>query len=209
MKREGRLQNKKAALRVLATPLFSFRVFRASDKMNAMTPEEQVQIILAVAEENAGIDQAKYHAALTARGVPLHEAQDSYRLVQIAFGRFLMKGMGVRFSPDCWRYTESGEHRATEQLENHPVFRAAQKVSPTQMTKPVIDALVLTSPELKAVNDLMQQGSKSEDLALAPVVLFEGNPDNAAIQKAGEHMRRHLNDAAETEARKPWWKVWP
>ena len=172
-----------------------------------MTPETQVQIIAEVAE-NGGAEQEIYHLALTSRGVALNEAQDSYRLIQIAFGRFLMKDMGIQFSPDYWRFSEAGQHLTTEKLADNTVFVAAQTLWSSLMTQPVISALALTSPELRAVNDLLHQGSKPADLALAPVVLFEGKPDDEAIQKAGEQMRQHLNGMSASTPRKPWWKVW-
>ena len=177
-------------------------------KWVSMTPEEQVQIIAEIASRNSESEQEIYHLALTSRGVTLNEAQDSYRLVQIAFGRFLMKDLGIQFSPDYWRFSEAGQHLVTEKLSDNAVFLAAQTLSSSLMIKPVISALALTSPELRAVNDLMKQGSKSADLALAPVVLFEGRPNNEAIEKAGKQMRQHLNDIPYSVKSKPWWKVW-
>ena len=176
-------------------------------RFGSVTPEEQVQTIAEVAESNAN-EQEIYHLALTSRGVAVNQAQDSYRLVQIAFGRFLMKDMGIQFSPDYWRFSEAGQHLATEQLADNAVFLAAQTLASSLMTKPVISALAFTSPELRAVNDLLRQGSKAADLALAPVVLFEGKPNNEALQKAGEQMRQHLNKMSESAPRKPWWKIW-
>ena len=123
------------------------------------------------------------------RGVPRARAELAAALVPLAFGRLLLKPLGVRL-PDTATLltTGSGRDGRKIRLSAHPVFRQADVFARQAMKwgalgKDEFGWLAMASPEVQAVNELLDAGSKAENLALvAPIVLVS---EDAAGAGAG------------------------
>jgi hypothetical protein len=137
-------------------------------------------------------DWGALEAAVRKAGVPAGLAAEVVAFVPIAFGRALMEGMGVEFSPDYAVPDGDGGTRIVGPLLEHPVYGTAATLAVGLMAQQEQgEAFVnaaLWSSEFSAVNQALNAGSNPADLvASPPVILLRPGSD---------------------EAKRPWWRVW-
>jgi hypothetical protein len=106
------------------------------------------------------------------------ERQYAARLVEflpMAYGRLLLGKAGIHFSEMFQRMTPSGDLTAEQQLSSEPVWEEvvsfAQAEARRGASKEDVLAVAGRSAELDAVNQLLKQGSKPEDLILTTASL--------------------------------------
>jgi len=136
------------------------------------------------------------HDALSRAGVADRMADDVAALMPIAFGRELMDGMGVEFSPEYAAPGSDGEVRIAGSLAEHPVYAAAAALAAGMVANRQggedFVSVAVWSAEFAAVNEALNAGSNPADLVSAPPVIVchgpaAGQPDTA---------------------KRPWWKPW-
>jgi hypothetical protein len=152
-----------------------------------MTPEEIVTFLASAQTIEACVPDYAI-AELTRSGVDPAEADRAYTMIQIAWGRHFIDGLGIQISPNFLSIDQRGRVVATGVLEQDPYFVAAKRFAEQNPTLAAIQAISQMSAEFNAVNNALLAGSKPENLVLSPAVVFE----------------------ATTNARstRPWWKFW-
>jgi|GEM_PF-1782772 len=151
-------------------------------------------------------DWAALEAAIVRAGVPPAVAAEVVAIMPIAFGRVVLDGMGIEFSPDYATPESAAEGRAAGSLVEQPMYVGAHMMASGMMGRQAGgDALVSTalwSSEFSAVNQALNAGSNPSDLVVGPPLITglgggSGPADSAAA----------ATDPAGA-GKRPWWRVW-
>jgi hypothetical protein len=147
---------------------------------------------------------------LSERGLADPTALDVYRLTQLAAGRHVLAGKGPQPSDVLFRFDRHGDLRSEERLSANEIFRAATTLMPLALTRPAAEVLALSSSEVQAVHAALENGSKPENLKLAPCVFFDQEPTPQALEKAQRFLGAWLRGEAPQSAvvPRPWWRRW-
>jgi hypothetical protein len=169
-----------------------------------LTPEQAVARLVDILAARAEFTEAEVYAALTESGMESAVADRAYKFTQIAWGRAFLKGMGIRFAPDYFCLNAAGEIIESGQLAEQPYFVAAVAVA-RRLPPPVgLPRFALMSADVRGVNELLNGGSKPENIAIGPPVLFMEPPTPAGIERA----QRVLSEGVSASNKKPWWRFW-
>lgn len=123
-----------------------------------------------------------------------HDASRAVAFVPLAFGRVLLRSLGVTF--DDAALIETNGQRREVQLSSEPVFAEATRLAEDAFTqgtlsKELFTAVAMRSAEVAAVNAALNAGHPAQSLVTAPPVLAIA--EDAKIAEA---------------AAKPWWRFW-
>ncbi|HEX7186132.1 MAG TPA: hypothetical protein VF756_30175, partial [Thermoanaerobaculia bacterium] len=184
-----------------------------------VTPSESVAKLLCAIEENAQADGASLLKILLNAGDTPEQAMFTVHLSPIAFGRYLLAGLGIRFSDTFLLLAADGSIASTGSLSAQPSFIEATKAVESWPSKTIFQALALRSAEVGVVNRALQAGSKPANLALAPVTIFLSSPLPGAVEKSQAHLEEILKTQRQAyleevrqmqrqKAAKPKWKFW-
>ncbi len=197
---------------------FSVRNFLVLEvqKGGTVSPETAVAWLADLIAGQERFAEDEVYAAMAEAGVPDRLADRAYKLTQVAWGRALLAGMGVRFSPDYLWFDAAGRVVESGRLEEEACFVAATRLAKKYRGSPGFKQLALTSADVNAVNNALHKGSKPEDMVMGPAGFFREAPTEAGMENARkvleEHMRasRKASEAGEREAAggKPWWRFW-
>lgn len=135
-------------------------------------------------------------------GVPKHLANLAYSFLQTACARAFFQGMGVEFSPLYQLVDENGKVFESGALADNVFFqKASQLIADAGLSTPALKDVTLMSAEFNAVNELLLQGSKVENIRLLPIaVIVEGKVRSQADRATPEENVRMRT--------KRWWKFW-
>lgn len=162
--------------------------------MDARTAVERALPVFSTAAPN---DWVGLQAAIARAGVPQALAADVAAFMPIAFGRELLNGTGIQFSPDYATHTADAGVKVAGRLAGQPVYAAAAALAAGMMERQEAgDAFVgvaVWSAEFIAANQALNAGSQLSDLVAGPPVIMQDEP---------------AAPAAAAEKKKPWWQVW-
>ncbi|MBW4653821.1 MAG: hypothetical protein KME20_12400 [Kaiparowitsia implicata GSE-PSE-MK54-09C] len=133
-------------------------------------------------------------------------ATQAVQLIPIAFGRHILRDLGIAFCDKFWIFNSVGRVLYRGSLEKNKIFSAAFQLAPILLTKSVLDQVVFRSVEVNSVSQALYAGSSPDNLVPPPVVLFNDYPCAVGMQRAQEVIRSHLKDLYKFEP-KPWWGV--
>jgi hypothetical protein len=138
-------------------------------------------------------DWSALEAAVRAAGVPASLAAEVVAFVPIAFGRALLDGMAVEFSPE-YATPGTAAGRTAGPLADHPVYaaaaaRAAEMLARQEGRGAFVDTAVW-SAELAAVNEALHAGSDPANLVAGPPLVTLPTEDAPA----------------DPPARRSWWR---
>lgn len=121
-------------------------------------------------------------AALVQDGFPEREADMAVKLVQLAGGRTLLNGLGIRFSDEYLCFDASGRTIEQGRLSQHPVYVTA--LERLRSTPRALSTLSMTSSEVQTVSKRLHKGLRPWELVTAPTVLFVEAPTEAGLAVA-------------------------
>lgn len=184
-----------------------------------MDPGEAVERALPVFEAHQGASWDELGNALDAAGIPSRAASDVLAFMPLAFGRALLDGMGIEFSPE-YAWPDGGGETRTAPLREQPVYAAAEalaaRLMETQQGGDAFVAVALCSSEFTAVNEALNHGSQPENLVLGPPFLIP--PDTEAPSVAPAPSATPAPPAVDAPSaagvpepgggKKPWWRIW-
>jgi hypothetical protein len=156
-------------------------------------------------------------AGMARAGIPAPLAAEVVAFMPIAFGRELLHGMGIDFSPDYATYSPEGGTRVAGKLAEQPVFAAAAALAAGMVERQEGgDAFVAVgtwSSEFSAVNQALNAGSQLSDLVAGPPVVILGgaSPASTADAPAPPAAPASPSPPPSPEVageKRPWWKVW-
>jgi len=176
-----------------------------------MTPREAVIILAEVVASRDEFTEDDLYAALSRASVPDDLADRTYKLTQIAWGRFFLSGLGVTFSEAFYWLNANGQIVSSGVLSNEPSYAVALSLAERYAPYPGFHQLALMSADVQAVNQLLKKGSKPEDLQGAPAVMFTEPPSPQGMASADRLLAEGLAPQTPhnaTRERRPWWKLW-
>ena len=168
-----------------------------------VSPEEAVARLAEIVATRAEFTEQEIYAAMAAAGIPDPIADRAYKFTQIAWGRVLLDGLGVRFSPEYTCFNGAGEVIETGRLTDQPYFAAATSAAARYAGTPGFRRLALMAAEVYVVNDLLNKGSQPENLVTTPPALFMEAPTPAGMEKVRQHLTQLTGGR-----KKPWWRFW-
>jgi hypothetical protein len=161
--------------------------------VDALTAVERALRVFSTVPPN---DWSALRDGLSGAGVPGPMAGDVAAFMPIAFGRELLNGSGMEFSPDYATHA-GGATKIAGKLAEHPVYAAAAALATRMVERreggDAFVAVAVWSSEFLAANEALNAGSQLADLVAGPPVII-GDDDAPA--------------PAAAEAKRPWWKVW-
>jgi hypothetical protein len=165
---------------------YSVRVFLVIDVQlgGPVSPDTAVAWLADIIAPQEEFTQNEACSALAVAGVPGELAERAYLFMQIAWAQSLLTGLGVQVSPEYRCSDSSGTIVESGRLADEPCFAAASRLAARYSRTPGFKRLVLTSAGVRAVNDLLNKGSKPEDLGLTPTHLFLEAPSAAGMENA-------------------------
>lgn len=175
-----------------------------------MNPAQTVQLYVQSCVELEGKSDEVIVESMEKQGCPAKLAIEASRHAPIAFARQFLDGMGIMFSDEYLVLSARGEIEERGKLSSHPLYAEALRVAPAIMSKQLINTVVFRSSEANAVNNAMNAGSKPENLRLAPVLMFSGQPTEEGLREAQKLTTSFLQEkpASKTAPAKPWWRLW-
>jgi len=169
-----------------------------------MDPAVAVERALPAFEQVRTGDWSGLEAAVVEAGVPAPLASQVLAFMPIAFGRALLDGMGIGFSPEYAIADAASGSRPAGLLADHPVYAAAAARAAGMMQRQeagdAFAAVAVWSSEFSAVNQALNAGSDPADLEAAPPLLLL-DPASGPSAKAAD------GPAAKATG-KPWWRFW-
>jgi len=168
-----------------------------------VTPQAAVSRLAEIISPRVEFTEDDVYAAMAAAGVPPSVADRAYKFTQIAWGRALLAGIGINFSPEYTCFNGAGQVIETGSLAEQPYFAAAASSAHVYAGTPGFERLALMAAEVHAVNELLNKGSKPENLATTAPALFMEPPTLAGMERARQHLSRELG-----RRKKPWWRFW-
>jgi hypothetical protein len=139
-------------------------------------------------------DPSMVRVWLIRAGLTREQAMEVTSFIPLAFGRELLRGMGVNLSDS---YVQAGERDGTcveRKLADEPMFSKARALVPmiaAELGQDVFTAVALQSSELRAVNEALNHGVSPDGLVASPPIVIW--PDGLVRPASGK---------------RPWWKVW-
>ncbi|MGL6073473.1 MAG: hypothetical protein ACRC8S_04845 [Fimbriiglobus sp.] len=104
-------------------------------------------------------------------------AVELYEFVPLAFGRYFLSGLGVTLDPEYIRVDRRGRERHRGPIGDVAAFQLATALAPeyAERARKTQDgsfmAVAATSGEVKAVSELIANGSKAVDIVCVPPVM--------------------------------------
>jgi hypothetical protein len=174
-----------------------------------MTPEAAVAKLAEIAVARSEFSEDDIYAALAAAGLPDPMADRAYKFTQTAWGRSFLAGLGVQFSPEYVCFNASGEEIESGRLDDEPFYAAACALAKQYAKSTGFQRLALMSADVRAINELLNKGSKAKDLVTSPAILFLEAPTVAGMEKARLRIAQHMAALPKANSRKkPWWRFW-
>jgi hypothetical protein len=181
-----------------------------------MSPETAVARLAEIIAARNEFTEDDVYTAMAAAGIPDANADRAYKFTQTAWARGFLTGLGIRFSNDYLCFNGAGEVIESGELPDQPYFAAAAQILPRYAKTPGFQRLALMSAEVNAVNDLLNAGSKPEDVVMSPAAFFMEAPTPTGMTRAQQLLSVRASGGRRTVAdqpgaasvKKPWWKFW-
>lgn len=170
-----------------------------------MTPEAAVTLLAEIVSNRSDFTDDEVYAAMSDTSMADSIADLAYKFTQIAWGRALLRDLGIEFPDNYICFNGEGEVIESGLLEEQPYFVAAVAMAKQYAETPGFQRLALMAAEVHAVNDLLLQGSEPQNLKTTPPALFL----EPATPEGQEHAREYLMQTlGPQKTKKPWWQFW-
>jgi len=151
-----------------------------------MNDAAAIRAALPVLVQYGHVDRVVLQAWLVRYGLTNVQARAAMRFIPLAFGREVMKGMGVSFPDTYLRVT--GDQSEERPLADEPFFYGAAALAP-QLPPDAVTTIAMQSAEMQALNAALHGGANAADLVAGPPVI-------------------ELQQGEKTAPPRPWWKFW-
>lgn len=176
-----------------------------------MTPEDAInRLVETLSKADASFTEDDIYSSMASAGVPTAIADRAYKFAQIACGRMLLDGIGVRFAKEFYCFDANGRIIESGEISNEPFFVAAQRVAtPARVGGQSFNRFALMAADVHAVNELLNRGSKPQDLITSPSFVFLEPPTEEGLQNAQREISIQMEQIRrDNPPPRPWWKFW-
>lgn len=135
---------------------------------------EQISEAVSIFRASRNLDDKGIYEVLILKGFEHRRAARLVEFLPLAYGRFLLGKSGARFS-DAYQRMLPGGVSEERPLSSEPVWNAALTFARTESENGIsvenFFAVAGRSAEFQAANQLLNKGSKLENLAFTPYLL--------------------------------------
>lgn len=140
--------------------------------MNKDPVNEVISKAVAVFRSSPNLGDDGIYKALVADGIEQQLAARIVEFLPMAYCRILLVNKGVKFPDTFRRLLRDGSTSADHLLSSEPLWKAAMAFAQSEgASRKDILAVAARSAEFHAANQLLNTGSKLEDLTFMPVIL--------------------------------------
>lgn len=177
-----------------------------------MTPDAAVALLAEIIVSQQWQSEHDLYTAMLDRDVPANVAERAYKFTLFAWGRVLLEGVGVRWSPDYLCFNAAGEVIESGRIAEEPFFAAAARLAPRYAHSPAFRAFAAMSSDVQSTHSAIHKGSRPQDLISAPAATFLEPPTPEGMQAARTILLRYTYQEEPApqgqKPRKPWWRFW-
>jgi len=161
--------------------------------------QANIERAVTIIRESSELDDEQLYHALTVAGFERRLAARLLEFLPAAYCRVLLEPSGVRFPDTFQRYCIDGAISPPMPLAAEPIWEAAIEYAQREVKQGISLQQKLQvagrSAQFHAANELLEKGSKLENLAFTPAILPwpEEGPDAKFTPSARP---------------KPWWNIW-
>lgn len=145
--------------------------------------------------DNPQTDEEELIQDLVIQGIDEETAGDLVDFIPIAFTRIGLEHLHINFQDHIQRVDRKGNVTEKKKLADIPIYTEALRFAKEDAGLFVDSDQFLTiasyNAEFKVVNEMLNKGSKIEDLVISPVTMLAGNNVNKDF-----------------EEKKSWWQLW-
>ncbi|NNE65659.1 MAG: hypothetical protein HKN33_03760 [Pyrinomonadaceae bacterium] len=158
-----------------------------------MNLEQSMDLALAVFTQYESSTWDALEKAMYDSGISKLNAERILEFMPLAFGRVMMRDSGVKFH-DTYQRKKPGSSRSKKfSFADNEVFAASLKYAERQANSRSgierLTAVSARSPEMKTIQDLVNEGSDPKSIVLSsPVLGWTSKPENPGD--------------------KQWWQIW-
>lgn len=178
-----------------------------------MTPELAVKKLATIISACSEVNSDEIYKLMNDERVPFGIANMAYKFTQIYFGRTLLNGMGIRFSPNYYCFDQDGDITESGPIDEQPYYRSATQIPYLYDFTSSFKHFGAMSSEVAAINDALRAGSRPEDLVSAPPAIFIEEPTIDGKYKVEDFMKALLSDMSNQvpdktspKPKKSWWE---
>jgi hypothetical protein len=135
---------------------------------------DQISRAVAVFRNSPAKDGVELHSELVTAGIDRILSARLVEFLPIAYFRVMLANSGARFAETFQRRLPSGALSAERQLSSEPVWSVALEFARAEVARGVskkdLLALAGRNAEFDAVNQLLNRGSKLENIRFTPVL---------------------------------------
>jgi len=158
-----------------------------------MNLEQSLDLALTVFTQYESSDWKSLESAMYAAKMPKLHAERILEFMPIAFGRVLMRDSGVEFQGTYERRKPGAKSGREFQIGANQIYvesvAYAKRQAKRESGMEVLTAVANRSPELKAIQDKVNEGVEPQNIVLSkPILGWTRKPENPD--------------------EKPWWQVW-
>lgn len=179
-----------------------------------VTPALAVDWFAEALAERPDSDEDEWTAALAEAGVPAALARRACLFTQVAWGRALIDGMGMRFSPDYVGFDAAGRVAESGRLAEDPCFAEAVRIAEGYAASPGFMRLAAESADVKMAYQAHQDGADPKNLTTGTLFLFLEPPTEAGLKAATRVIGEYAGaapsgrDGGTSAGARPWWQSW-
>ena len=146
-------------------------------------------------------DEGRLADLLVNAGLSAVDARRVLLLVPIAFGRYVLEGLGIVVSTVCT--VDDGVSRTSIDLQSSDIFQEASVIAKKALlegaiTRDELLAIARRDASVKAASELLHAGTDRRNLVLAPLTILWREQEPLCEARPIELKPKD----------KPWWRIW-
>jgi hypothetical protein len=145
--------------------------------MTKTTIDDILRRAVAIIRRMPELEDGQLMTLLVAEGISAPLASSCVAFVPLVYGRLLLANKGIHFSDSFQRQLPGGGHSTPMFFTSEPVWNAAESFARAEveggLSPKDLLAVALRSAEVHAVDALLEQGSKLQDIHLTSPLLSQ------------------------------------
>jgi hypothetical protein len=140
-----------------------------------MQINDDISRAVSLMRNSSKLEEDEIYRILVAEGVERRRAARLLEFLPTVYSRLILRDSGVRFSDKFRRRLPDGTISEEQPLASESVWNEATEFALDEARRGIsgedLIAVAIRSPEFRAINDLLRQGSKLENLVSMPLGL--------------------------------------
>lgn len=165
------------SFRAVIDELAATRPASRTGPLGTMPLDDAVRTAVRILQSQVHLDDEEVVRAIVEQGVHASQATRLVQFIPIAFCRFVFRGSGVQFAENYVVLGPDGQPADELPLRDEPVFREAmaqcEAAAAAGQRAPYFLPVAARSAGFKAIQDLLQRGSRPENILTSPPLICD------------------------------------